>query len=96
MFQDPSKISSEKNNLPFKVNCFGSMISVHFSDIEIIDFKSAMTGDNRMFKKFFHFFLKKGIYFPPSPYESCFLNNSITNENIDYVLNVFENFFKKK
>ena len=90
------KMILEKNNLSFKVNCFGSMISVHFSDIEIIDFKSAMTGDNQMFKKFFHFFLKKGIYFPPSPYESCFLNNSITNENIDYVLNVFENFLKKK
>ena len=90
------KMILEKNNLSFKVNCFGSMISVHFSDVEIIDFKSAMTGDNEIFKKFFHFFLEKGIYFPPSPYESCFLNNSITNENIDYVLNTFESFFKKK
>mgnify|MGYP001484906927 FL=1 len=90
------KMILEKNNLSYKVNCFGSMISVHFSDVEIIDFKSAMTGDNEIFKKFFHFFLEKGIYFPPSPYESCFLNNSITNENIDYVLNTFESFFKKK
>lgn len=89
------KMILEKNNLSFKVNCFGSMISVHFSDVEIIDFKSAMTGDNEIFKKFFHFFLEKGIYFPPSPYESCFLNNSITNENIDYVLNTFESFLKK-
>ncbi len=90
------KMILEKNNLSFKVNCFGSMISVHFSDVEIIDFKSAVTGDNEIFKKFFHFFLEKGIYFPPSPYESCFLNNSITNENIDYVLNTFESFLKKK
>ena len=90
------KMILEKNNLSFKVNCFGSMISVHFSDVEIIDFKSAVTGDNEIFKKFFHFFLEKGIYFPPSPYESCFLNNSITNENIDYVLNTFERFLKKK
>ena len=89
------KMILEKNNLSFKVNCFGSMISVHFSDVEIIDFKSAVTGDNEIFKKFFHFFLEKGIYFPPSPYESCFLNNSITNENIDYVLNTFESFLKK-
>ena len=89
------KMILEKNNLSFKVNCFGSMISVHFSNVEIIDFKSAMTGDNEIFKKFFHFFLEKGIYFPPSPYESCFLNNSITNENIDYVLNTFESFLKK-
>ena len=89
------KMILEKNNLSFKVNCLGSMISVHFSDVEIIDFKSATTGDNEIFKKFFHFFLEKGIYFPPSPYESCFLNNSITNENIDYVLNAFESFLKK-
>ena len=89
------KMILKKNNLSFKVNCFGSMISVHFSDVEIIDFKSAVTGDNEIFKKFFHFFLEKGIYFPPSPYESCFLNNSITNENIDYVLNTFESFLKK-
>ena len=36
------------------INRIGSMISVHFAKDEVVDFKTAATGDNDTFKKFFH------------------------------------------
>ena len=40
----------EKTKLPFQINSFGSMISLHFCDKPVIDFKSAMKGNNMYFK----------------------------------------------
>jgi glutamate-1-semialdehyde 2,1-aminomutase len=68
---------------PYVINQFGSMISVHFSDHPVVDFASAASANNERFKKYFHAMLKRGIYLPPSPFESWFLNNALTKENLD-------------
>ena len=65
------------------INRFGSMISVHFTDREVIDFNSAATGNNDTFKKYFHGMLDHGIYLPPSAFESYFLNDAISYEDLD-------------
>ncbi len=68
---------------PYVINQFGSMISVHFSDKPVIDYSSAAAADIGLFKKFFHSMLDKGIYLPPSAFESWFLNNSLRLEDLD-------------
>ena len=68
---------------PYIVNQFGSMISLHFSEHPVIDFASASSANNELFKKYFHAMLRKGIYLPPSPFESWFLNNALTKEDLD-------------
>ena len=78
-----------KNSIPFQINRFGSMISLHFTDSKVFDFKSSSRGDNKFFKKFFHGMLAEGIYLPPSAYESYFLNDALTYEDIEFTLNVF-------
>lgn len=65
------------------INRLGSMISVHFSDTPVIDFKTAAAGDNPTFKKFFHGLLEEGIYIAPSAYESWFLNDALSYEDLD-------------
>jgi glutamate-1-semialdehyde 2,1-aminomutase len=75
---------------PFVINQFGSMISVHFSNHAVSDFASATTADNELFKKFFHAMLKRGVYLPPSPYESWFLNNALSKKDIDYTIEATE------
>jgi glutamate-1-semialdehyde 2,1-aminomutase len=67
----------------FVINRFGSMISVHFSDHPVTDFATASTADNDKFKKYFHAMLNRGIYLPPSAFESWFLNNALTKEDLD-------------
>jgi glutamate-1-semialdehyde 2,1-aminomutase len=68
---------------PYVINRLGSMISVHFSDDAITDFASASSANNELFKKYFHAMLKRGVYLPPSAFESWFLNNALTKEDLD-------------
>ena len=68
---------------PYVINQFGSMISIHFSDHPVIDFATAASANNEQFKKYFHAMLKRGIYLPPSAFESWFLNNALTKEDLD-------------
>ena len=68
---------------PFIINQFGSMMSIHFSDHPVTDFATASSTNNEQFKKYFHAMLNKGIYLPPSAFESWFLNNALTKKNLD-------------
>jgi glutamate-1-semialdehyde 2,1-aminomutase len=68
---------------PYIINHFGSMISVHFSDHAVTDFATAAAANNNMFSKYFHAMLNRGIYLPPSPFESWFLNNALSYKDLD-------------
>jgi glutamate-1-semialdehyde 2,1-aminomutase len=70
----------EAHNVPVHINRVGSMISVFFTDEQVVDFKTAQSTDQSLFKQFFHAMLEQGIYLPPSPFESWFLANSMTEE----------------
>ena len=69
--------------IPFVINQIGSMISVHFSKNPVTDFASASAANNAFFNKFFHAMLDRGVYLPPSAYESWFLSNALTKEDLD-------------
>ncbi len=75
------------SGLPFTINQFGSMISLHFAAHEVTDFVTASAANIEMFKKYFHAMLNRGVYLPPSAFESWFLNNALTKEDIDYTIN---------
>jgi glutamate-1-semialdehyde 2,1-aminomutase len=70
----------------FIINQFGSMISVHFNEQPVTDFASSAASNNELFKKFFHGMLNRGIYLPPSAFESWFLNNALTTEDIQQTI----------
>ncbi len=75
-----------KNNVSFTINRVGSMISVHFDENEVIDFQTAKKGDNETFKKFFHGLLNEGIYIAPSAYETWFITDALTYEDLDFTI----------
>ncbi len=77
-------------NVPFQINRCGSMISVHFTEIPVIDFASAETGNNHYFKKYFHGMLDQGVYLPPSAFESYFLNDALTYQDLDQTILALE------
>jgi len=78
-------ILNEKG-IAYQINRQGSMISLHFTDNPVRDFNSAQLGDNDYFKKFFHNMLDRGVYLPPSAYESWFLNAALSDSDIDHTL----------
>jgi glutamate-1-semialdehyde 2,1-aminomutase len=82
-----------KTKIPFTINQLGSMISVHFSDKPVRDFASAASANNALFNKFFHAMLDKGIYLPPSAFETWFLSNALTYEDLDYTIQSVQEVF---
>lgn len=79
-------------NIPVQINRLGSMISIHFCESPVVDFASAVKGNNDLFKKYFHFNLDNGVYLPPSPFESWFLNNALSDGDVQKIINVAEAF----
>ncbi len=80
----------EKTELPWTINRKGSMISLHFTNETVRDFDSAGTGANDYFKQFFHGMLDRGVYLPPSAYESWFLSNALSYADIEETLKAAE------
>ncbi|OCB78086.1 glutamate-1-semialdehyde 2,1-aminomutase [Flavobacterium crassostreae] len=74
------------NQVVFTTNSIGSMISVHFDANPVVDFQSAAKGDNATFKKFFHGLLQEGVYIAPSAYETWFITDALTYEDLDFTI----------
>ena len=85
----------EKSRIDYQINRFGSMISLHFTDTPVKDFTSAAKGDNKTFKKYFHGMLKRGVYLPPSAFESYFLNDATSYKDLDTTLESFSETLKE-
>ncbi len=73
----------QDSGIPHVINQLGSMISIHFSDHPVTDFATAASANNERFKKYFHAMLKRGVYLPPSAFESWFLNNALSYADLD-------------
>jgi glutamate-1-semialdehyde 2,1-aminomutase len=79
-----------KSDIPYQINRFGSMISVHFTNEPVVDFETSAKGNNETFKRFFHGMLKKGVYLPPSAFESYFLNDALSYADLDETIAALE------
>jgi glutamate-1-semialdehyde 2,1-aminomutase len=80
------KVLSEAK-IEHTINRVGSMISVHFDANPVYDFNTAKNGDNETFKKFFHGLLNRGVYIAPSAYETWFITNALTYDDLDFTIN---------
>ena len=80
----------KNNNIDFTINQIGSMISVHFDKNPVIDLATAAKGDNILFKKFFHGLLDSGVYIAPSAYETWFITDALSFEDLDFTIDAVE------
>jgi glutamate-1-semialdehyde 2,1-aminomutase len=85
----------ENKGIPYQINRLGSMISLHFTEQPVIDFETAAKGDNERFNSYFHGMLNEGIYLPPSAFESYFLNDALSLEDIDKTIHSFQKVAQK-
>ena len=83
-----------QSSIDYRINKLGSMLSVHFTSVDVIDFETAQKGNNDKFKKYFHGMLSEGIYLPPSAFESYFLNDALSYDDIDFTLNALKKVVK--
>jgi glutamate-1-semialdehyde 2,1-aminomutase len=78
--------------IPVQINRAGSMISLHFSKAPVTDFTSASSANNDLFKQYFHHCLSKGVYLPPSPFESWFISAALSEADIEKTISVTKDF----
>ncbi len=82
-------IAKEKG-IALQVPQVGSMFCLFFSDDIVTQFEHAVSAKHENFNQFFHFCLEKGVYLPPSSYETCFISSAHSDEDIANTLQVFE------
>ncbi len=82
----------DQKSISHRINQVGSMISLHFSDSNVVDFASASNSNIPMFNRLFHHMLENGVYLPPSAYESWFLSNALSFADIDKTCSALQRF----
>jgi glutamate-1-semialdehyde 2,1-aminomutase len=76
--------------IPHQVNSISSMFQIFFSPAPVVDYTSSKKSDTKKFHKFFHYLLKKGIFIPPSQYETCFLSYAHTKADVDKTIDAYQ------
>jgi glutamate-1-semialdehyde 2,1-aminomutase len=79
------KLISE-SNLKMRINNVASMFQVFFTETPVLDYTSVKKADTNKFMKYHAMLLKKGIFIPPSQFETCFLSSVHSHEDIKYTL----------
>ena len=61
----------------------GSMFCLFFAPQPIVDLAGAKRSDLKTFARFFHASRERGVYFPPSQFETAFISTAHTTEEIE-------------
>lgn len=88
--------SLTQNNITHTINRVGSMISVHFSEEPTVDFETAAKGNNDTFKAFFHGLLEEGVYIAPSAFETWFITEALSYQDLDETIEAVNKVAKNK
>lgn len=70
----------------YSLNRVGSMMCMFFSESEVTDFQSAVKSDTKLYGKYFHEMLNRGIYLAPAQFEALFVSTAHTYEDLDITI----------
>jgi len=88
------KEEASKFNIPLQVDFRGSMFGFFFNKKVPTNFSEVGECDFEMFAKFHQEMLKRGFYFACSQYETGFICDTMTNEDIDSCIEAASEVFK--
>jgi len=72
--------------LDYTINRVGAMMSLFFTDQQVVDQGTAQTTDTDRYAAYFHAMLEEGVYLPPSPFEAIFFSNRHGQEELEQTL----------
>ncbi|MCZ6573712.1 MAG: glutamate-1-semialdehyde 2,1-aminomutase [Planctomycetota bacterium] len=72
--------------VPVQVQRVGSMMTLFFSDVPVLDLETSSASDGKRFATWHRAMLERGVYLPPSPFEAFFVSLAHTPEDIDAIL----------
>lgn len=77
------KDNLESLGLNYWMTRIGSMSCMFFTDVEVSDFKSAVTSDTKKYGQYFHEMLNQGIYLAPAQFEAMFVSTAHSKDDLD-------------
>ena len=80
----------DEHDLRLQINHVASMFQVFFTEKPVYDYKTAKTADNKKFMMYQRKLLDKGIFVPPSQWETCFLSTEHSEQDIEKTIEVAE------
>jgi len=80
------------HDTPLKINQAESLFTLFFTNHEVTDFDSAQKSNMKMYARFFHHMLKRGIYLPPSGYEAWFVSRAHGSKHLAMTIKAIEAF----
>lgn len=92
--EDGLKDAAKKAGIKTRFYRAGTMFCTYFTDIEVVDYKTAKTSDTEKFSRFFRGMLENGVNLAPSQFEAGFISTAHTNEDIKRTINAAYNTFK--
>ena len=83
-----SRLTNAISGKELTLHRIGSMFCLFFAIGPIFDLESAQRSDTKKFAQFFHSCLERGIYFPPSQFETAFISAAHSDEDIEQTASV--------
>jgi glutamate-1-semialdehyde 2,1-aminomutase len=72
--------AAEAVGVPLYPTQIGTMFCFFFNDQPVVNWETAAKSDTKRLARFFHAMLERGVYFPPSQFESWFFSTAHTSE----------------
>lgn len=73
----------QRLGLPYRMKSIGSMFGLYFTDTDVVDYDTAITCDTKLYGRYFHAMMRRGVYFAPSQFEAGFMSLAHTAADID-------------
>lgn len=83
------------NRLDGTINSIGSMFQLFFISDKVKDEATARKANSAMFQKLFVELIEQGVFIPPSQFETCFISNSHTEDDLDKAIEAYGEAFRR-
>ena len=80
--------------IPHQINFTGSMFQIFFTNKPVVDYKTCKKSDSKKFNKLFNSLLKNRIFIAPSQFETVFLSDAHTKNDLEKTLNAYHSALK--
>ncbi len=86
---------AQRAEVDLQINRLGSMFTLFFTDSPVTDYASAKRCDTKRHARFFNAMLERGVYLPPSQFESWFTSFAHLDADVETTLAAAEEAFQE-
>jgi glutamate-1-semialdehyde 2,1-aminomutase len=87
--------AAEDEGCSIRLNRVASMLALFFCENDVVDYASAKQTDVNKYRIFFHAMLDRGVYLPPSAFETIFISVAQTKADIATTVEAAHHAFHK-